>query len=89
MLPYVIWFRRLSDRPHLHGVQGEVFLRGESGAAVGGAFRSGAAVPLAEVTVEPQAEVAVLTAHTLTRTDRAQRISTGLLPWEQLKLVFR
>lgn len=70
MLPYVIWFWRFSNRPHLHGVQGEVFLGGELGAAVGGALWSGAAVTLAKVTVEPQAEVAMLTSHTLRRTDR-------------------
>lgn len=70
MLSYIIWFWRFSDRPHLHGVQGEVFLCRELGAAVGGAFWSGAAVTLAKVTVEPQAEVAMLTTHTLMRTNR-------------------
>lgn len=68
-LTYIVWYRRFSNRPHFHRVQAEVLLCGELGAAVGGAFGSGSAVTSAEVTVEPQAEVAVLTTHTLVTTD--------------------
>lgn len=68
-LTYIVWYRRFSNRPHFHRVQAEVFLCGQLGAAVGGAFGSGTAVTSTEIAVEPQAEVAVLTAHTLVTTD--------------------
>lgn len=68
-LTYIVWHRRFPNRPHFHRVQAEVFLCGQLGAAVGGALGSGAAVTSAEVAVEPQAEVAVLTAHTLVTAD--------------------
>lgn len=61
----LLWLWRFPNRPHFHGVQAEVFLCGQPRAAVGGAFRSGAAVTSAKVAVEPQAEVAVLPTHTL------------------------
>lgn len=62
---YILWLWRLPNRPHFHGVQAEVFLSGELGAAVGGALRPCTAVTSAKVAVEPQAEVAVLAPHTL------------------------
>lgn len=83
----LLWLWRFPDRPNFHGVQAEVLLCGELGAAVGGAFRSGTAVTSAKVAVEPQAEVAMLPTHTLMKQTQSKRIQhqknwTRLLLWE-------
>lgn len=65
LLSHLFRFRWFSNGPHLHGVHGEVLLSGKLRAAVRGALWPCSAVPPAEVAVQPQTEVAVLTAHPL------------------------
>lgn len=82
---YILWLWRFPHRPHFHGVQAEVLLSGELGAAVGGALGSGTAVTSTKVAVQPQAEVAVLTSHTLmeqTAEHSGLENLTQLLSWQ-------
>ena len=64
----LLWFWGLPHGPHLHRVQAEVLLLRQLGAAIGGAPGPCTAVTAAKITVQPQAEVPVLTPHTLRET---------------------
>lgn len=66
--PDLLQFGGLADPPHLQGVQGKVLVPRQLGTAVGGACGPRPAMATPKVTVQPQAEVAVLTAHTLLQT---------------------
>lgn len=77
---YILWLWRLPNRPHFQGVQAEVLVCGELRAAVGGTFGSGTAVTSTKVAVEPQAEVAMLTTHSLMKQPESQCIQSQKNP---------
>lgn len=79
----LLWFWWFSDCPDFHWFQGEVLFSRELRAAIGGAPGPRAAMTVAEITVQPQAEVAMLTAHTLRKT-RKQKHQDTQTEWRQV-----
>ncbi len=61
----LLFFRWLPNGPHLHGVQFEDLVSWELRTSICGAAWSSPTVSVSKIRVQPQAEIAMLTTHTL------------------------